>query len=812
MKKIILLFTLIIANVSFAYTDPGDKLGKIMGSVFDKHLEAPIPYVTIVVKSLTGEIITGGVTDDNGNFEIKNIPEGTLNVSIQYIGYKVYSTEITINDNNRNIQMGKIYLEEDVASLDEVTVVAERSTIEQKLDRKIINVGKDLTTAGPTASEIMNNLPAVSVDPQTGEISLRGNENVRVMVDGKLSNVPVAQLLKQIPSSSIKQIELITNPSAKYNPEGMSGIINIILHKNVNIGFNGNASVGLTYEENAKFTGGLDMNYRNGKFNLYGNFNNNVSKGVNRGNIERPQDNSEQRFQFLNNNKSNLFKVGLDFYLDDHNTLSFFTNQNIFDGKAMGGINIFYLDDPSFNQGQQFNTVEENTSSQYNFDYKVNFEKEGHSLELEADYNTFSSDQDANYTFSGASPLSPYSDFDDTERDQLTINLDYVNPLSEKAKLELGLEARLFDTKIDYSSTGQSYSSNGELIPTPSTIFDYQRNIYSAYATYGKTFEKWSYQLGARLESVNVKADTNSVRAFTNDYIQVYPSAYITYSPTEKNQFQISYSRRVDRPGLNQVNPIREFTTPLISSFGNTSLEPQFTNSIELNYTRNLEKGSITGGIFYRAIQDEINRAVFIDRTDLNKSILTYDNFNDTNNYGIELSSNYKPTKWWSFNTSFEFYNKTQKGITEKLNNPGNNPTVDDIVTETVEVNAATWNVRMFNNFSATKDLSFSLFGMYRAKSPGIQFENQPFYFMNIGARYSLWEGRGTFSINYNDVFDTMKFKFKGTNPYVQNGEFNWESNTIYVGLSYRFGGGKYKAKSRKQRDDNETSGSGGLF
>ena len=215
---------------------------------------------------------------------------------------------------------------------------------------------------------------------------------------------------------------------------------------------------------------------------------------------------------------------------------------------------------------------------------------------------------------------------------------------------------------------------------------------------------------------------------------------------------------------------------------------------------------------FYRAIQDEINRAVFIDRTDLNKSILTYDNFNDTNNYGIELSSNYKPTKWWSFNTSFEFYNKTQKGITEKLNNPGNNPTVDDIVTETVEVNAATWNVRMFNNFSATKDLSFSLFGMYRAKSPGIQFENQPFYFMNIGARYSLWEGRGTFSINYNDVFDTMKFKFKGTNPYVQNGEFNWESNTIYVGLSYRFGGGKYKAKSRKQRDDNETSGSGGLF
>src|SRR5690606_30773546 len=317
MKKLILLFAVIIYSATYAMPDPTDKPGKIEGSVFDKNLDAPIPYVTVVVKKVSGEIITGGVTDDNGNFEIKDIPEGTSVVNIQYIGYKIYSTKIIISENNRNIQMGKIFLEEDVASLDEVTVVAERSTIEQKLDRKVINVGKDLTTAGPTASEIMNNLPAVSVDPQTGEISLRGNQNVRVMVDGKLSNVPVAQLLKQIPSSSIKQIELITNPSAKYNPEGMSGIINIILHKNVNIGFNGNASVGLTYEENAKFTGGLDMNYRNGKFNLYGNFNNNVSKGVNRGHIERPEDNSDQIFQFLNSNKSNLFKVGLDFYLDE---------------------------------------------------------------------------------------------------------------------------------------------------------------------------------------------------------------------------------------------------------------------------------------------------------------------------------------------------------------------------------------------------------------------------------------------------------------------------------------------------------------
>ena len=813
MKQLIILFAMLASLSTYALHEPStDKPGKISGTVIDKNLQQPIPYVTIVIKTINGEIITGGVTDDDGKFIIEEIPEGKSKVSIQYIGYKTYNSEIEITRGNRNIDLGNIYLEEEAAGLDEVTVIAERSTIQQKLDRKVINVGKDLTTAGPTASDIMNNLPSVSIDQQTGAIAMRGNQNVRVMVDGKLSNVPVAQLLKQIPSTSIKQIELITNPSAKYNPEGMSGIINIILHKNVTIGFNGNASVGLTYEEQAKFNGSLDMNYRNGKFNFYGNYGNNVSKNENFGHIFRSDDNSEQLFEFLESRKSNLFKVGVDFYLNDKNTLSIFTNQNIFDGSTQGDTNIFYYDDSSRNQVQRFNAENENMSAQYNFNYKLDFEKDGHNVELEADYNTFNSDEIADFRFSGASAFPNYIDFVDTERDRLTVNLDYVNPLSESTKLELGLEARLFDTNLQYASTGQSFNSNGDLISTPDTDFDYQRDIYSAYATFGKNYEKWSYQVGVRAETVDVKADTNTVRSFTNDYIQVYPSAFVTYTPTEANQFQVSYSRRVDRPGLDQVNPIREWSTPLISSFGNTQLQPQFTNSVEANYTRNLEKGSITGGIFFRAIEDEINRAVFVDRTDLNKVILTFDNYDNTNAYGIEISSNYKPLKWWNFNMSFDLYQQTQKGITESLNNPGNNPTVSDIITETVEVDNTAWNFRMFNNFKVTEDLTLSAFGMYRGKNKGIQFEVDPMYFVNLGARYSLWEGRGTFSINYNDIFDTMQFAFNGSRPYSQVGAFNWESNTVYVGLSYRFGGGKYRAKSRKRRDDREKDGGGGIF
>ena len=798
-----------------AYSNPtpdSEKIGIVSGVVYDANLQQPIPYVTVAIRDMKDQVLTGGITGDDGTFEIRDIPAGKVKVQVVYIGYKDYEQIIEISRGNRRIDMGRINLEEDMEALDEVVVTAERTTIEQKLDRKVITVGKDLTTAGPTASDIMNNLPSVQVDQQTGAISLRGNQNVQVMVDGKLTNVPAAQLLRQIPSTSIKKIELITNPSAKYNPEGMSGIINIVLNKNALRGFNGDINVGLTYQRQAKFNSGLNLNYREGKFNFYGSYGGNYSKNENFGNVFRPNDNSDQQFNFLDNNKSNLFKVGVDYYLNDKNTISIFTNQNIFDGGVDGTTDILFFDDPSLDQSQIFFNEIENMSQQYNFNYKLDFATEGHSIELETDFNDFESDEDATFRFRGNSPTEDYMDFVDTERSRLTVNLDYTNPLSESMKLEAGLQARLFNTEIDYSSTGQTLNANGDIIDTPSTIFDYSRDIYSAYVTLGKNYEKWSWQLGARAETVEVRADTNTVRAFTNDYVQVYPSAFVTYTPSEKNQFQVSYSRRVDRPGVGQVNPIREWSTPLISSFGNTTLEPQFTNSFETNYTRNLEKGSITAGVFYRIIEDEINRALFIDRTDVNKVILTFDNFSNTTAYGFEISSNYRPTKWWNFNTSFDLFSQKQKGITEQIDSSIENPTAANIETNTVEVTNTAYNFRMINNFKVTKTITFTAFGMYRGKNKNIQFEVDPMVMVNLGARISLWDGQGTFSVNYNDIFNSMRFKFVGDNPFLQQGQFNWESNTVFVGLNYRFGGGKYRAKSRKRRDNDEKQGSGGIF
>ena len=821
MKK--LLTTLTIFFISLAVSAQNsvtsfDKKGTITGKVIDATLSEPLPYVTIVVKNINGETITGSITDDNGEFKINDLPDGKMNVSVQFIGYKTQTKEINITSDTKNINLGTFVLEEEATGLDEVTVVAEVSTIEQKIDRKVVNVGKDLTTAGATASDIMNNIPSVNVDQQSGNISLRGNENVRVMVDGKLSNVPVAQLLKQIPSTSIKQIELITNPSAKYNPEGMSGIINIILHKNTNIGFNGNINLGVTKEINARFNSSIDMNYRNGKFNLYGNYGNNIGKSANYGQVLRTSDDLLQEFDFGNNNKSHLYKVGLDFYLDDKNTFSIFTNQNLYDGKGTGTTDITYGDDTMTRQ--LFDNETDNVSSQYNFAYRHDFKKDGERLDVEADYNDFSQDEKADFRFVNIDFPPNYLDFVNTDRDQTTINIDYTNPLSESTKLEAGLEARLFNSDILYNSTGQSFTEDGDIVPTPGTDFTYSRDIYSAYVTYGKNYEKWSYQVGLRAETVAVDNNAKQYNddgttedfKFENDYFQIYPSAFFTYTPSEKNTFQLSYSRRVDRPGVDQVNPIREWSTPLISSYGNPELEPQFTNSLEVNYTRNLKKGSITAGVFYRIIEDEINRALYVDRIDLDKTILTFDNFENTSAYGIELSSNYRPTKWWSLNASFDLYSQKSKGISEELNTAeGQAPTVNDIVAKKVEVDNLVWNVRMNNNFSITKDLTFSLFGMYRGMQKGIQFERQPMYFVNTGLRYNFMKN-ATVSFNYNDIFNTMKFEFESDRPYPSKGEFNWESNSWYVGLSYRFGGNKYRAVQRKNRDNNEKSGGGGFL
>ena len=822
MKHYLMLIAVLFSVTVFSQPNANEdiKNGSISGRVMDASLNQPLPYVNVIIKDVNGKVITGAITDDNGNFSIDKIPEGNVAVNITYIGFKTVTKNVTLGKGNYKVNLVNILLSEDNESLSEVVVVGEVSTIQQKIDRKVITVGKDLTTAGPTASDIMNNIPSVNLDAQSGNVSLRGNANVQVMVDGKLSNIPAAQLLKQIPSTSIKQIELITNPSAKYNPEGMSGIINIILYKNVNIGFNGNLNLGLSYQIEPKFNSSIDANYRNGKLNFYGSYGNSFSDNVNNGRFLQTQTNLEQTLDILNENNTHLYKFGVDFYLNEKNTISAFTNQNIFDGGATVDTQLSNLGIAN-TEFQNIIGDSENTSQQYNFNYKYDIAK-GHNIELEVDHNIFDSTSDTNNLFSGNNTRPNFEEFTGVDRTRTTINLDYTIPISESTKLETGLQARLFENNLIYNSDARVLNALGNFIPTQ-TAFNYTRDIYSAYASYGKQLEKWSYQIGLRAENVEVNAfavdtdltdNSTSEFPFKNDYFQVYPSLFLNYKASDKNAYQFSLSRRVDRPSVGDVNPVPEFNTALISEFGNPELVPQFTNSAEFNYTRQLKKGSITGGVFYRIIEDEINQTVIVDRSDLTSGrvILTQGNFDTTNAYGLEVSSNYRPTKWWNLNASFDLYNQKQRGVSESIDPTLPNATQSDIITSEVEVDNLIINFRVFNNFKVSKKLSLSAFAFFRNRETGLNFKVDPIYFVNLGMRYSfLQDNRATFSLNFNNIFDTQEINVLSERPIRAQVNFEGEFKQIFAGLSYRFGGGKYRAKSRKNRDDNEKD-SGGFF
>jgi outer membrane receptor protein involved in Fe transport len=799
MKKILLTFIIAFTYQSYAQMAKNvlPKNGFITGKVIDNATKEPIIYASIIIKDDQQKTITGGITDDKGAFKITKIPEGTYTLEVQFMGYKTKSVPFTISSQKTRINLGTVLVDEDAQSLESVEVRAEISTTVQKVDRKVINIGKDLVSSGATVSEIMNNIPSVSVD-QNGAISLRGNSNVRVLIDGKPSTIDAATLLKQIPSTSIKSVELITNPSAKYNPEGMSGIINIVLKKNANMGFNGSVNTGLTYGEDPKFNGSINMNYKTGKINFFTNYGFNGGTWNNHGFVNRFDNNLEQDFKFNSKNNSHLIKFGFDIYINKKNTLSFYTNQNISNNDGDNRTDVNFLADNVNDLIQKSNSESKNNTQTYNVDYKLDFAKEGHNIEFEINQSISKPKEDTEFTElnNPGNQILNYIDDIDNKRNNTIFNVDYVNPLNDKSKLEIGAESRIRRTDNNRITSQLTIDLGGNIVPTPDTFYEYDQDIHSFYMTYSRKFDKFTAQVGARLESYNVKADLNNSNIFKDDYITVYPSAFFTYSPSKKNQYQLSYSRRVDRPNFNQVNPIREWSTPQITSVGNPELKPQFTNSIEINYTRQLKKGSVTIGTFYRNIIDNINRSIDIDPLDVNKVLLSYINTDNNNAYGIEISSNYRLKKWWSINASFDLYSQNERGPINGSN---------------VEITNTSYNFRANNNFKATKNLSFTLFGMYRGANQNLQFDVDPMYKIDVGARLRILKGKGSISLRFNDVFDTMHFGFESERPFSQKGEFFWESQTVYVGFNYRFGGGKNKSRQRKRRDNHEKRGGAGF-
>lgn len=830
--KLFIVCLLSTIGSAFAQAPAAVNLGSVSGKIIDKTTKEPIGYASVSIKD-GAKVVTGAISQENGNFNISNLELKSYTLEVQFIGYKTYSKAIILSASDKSLSLGSIAIEAEATQLEGVNIVAERSNIVQKIDRKVVNVGKDLIASGTTASDIMNNVPTVSIDPQTKELSLRGNSNVRVLIDGKPSNVDAALLLQQIPSSSIKQIELITSPSAKYNPEGMSGIINIILHKNANNGFNGSINTGVTFGKTPKTNSALNMNYKVGKVNFYTNYGYNHGINANHGfvNSSNPGLENLQKFEFRNLSNSHVLKLGMDYYINDKNTLSFYTNQNTTHTDGFGKTTVDYNALANRNTRQLFDNENENKTQTYDLAFKHDFTKKGENIEFQANHSKTKNDENTYYNnqyyesdgslFSNANSQNLIKG----NTDYTQLNVDYVNPISESLKLELGAETRLQTTKSNFTApeAGNEYATPYNYTKNAEYNFTFNRDITAVYSNFNKQWNsKWSSQIGLRVEYYDISGDferteskfqsnltpqnsfTSIKDKVTDNIFTVYPSAFINYTVNEKNSFNFNYSRRVDRPSIGQISPIREWTTPLMESRGNPSLNPQFTNSFEVNYTRNTKIGSITTGVFYRRISDEISRVVYNDPNDLsnNRKILSFDNFKDNNAYGVEASANLKFTKWWAANASADAYFKTVRGAVQNVNTG---------VLENAQVDVTSFNTRLNNTFTATKNLRFQLFGMYRGRDLSLQFERKEMYKADIGATYNILKGKGTITARYNDVFNNMRFAFDGNIPYRQYGAFYWENQTFYIGFNYTFGGGKNKALQRKQRDANETQG-GGMF
>lgn len=790
-----------------------EEMGQITGRVVSQD-GLGIPYASVEIFDDAGELIDGVLTDGDGSFTLSNKVFGSYTLKISVVGQKAIERIVEISQEQQNL--GDIILTDDVINLGETTVRGEVSKIRSEIDKRVIEVGKDLVSAGATAGEVLNNIPSLNVDQQSGSLSLRGNSNVRVFVDGKPSSIPADQLLKQLPSNSIEKVEIITNPSAKYEPDGNSGIVNIITTKEKRRGYNVTTNLGYTRGAKNKYNASVNANLNTGNLNLFGNYSANVGESNMNGRMVNKTMGINQYLTLPGENEMHLAKLGFDWFINDKTAMTVYTNQS-FGNMDMNNVSYLdYINGGSFRDASDYGY--DRNGSDYSMNIKRDFEKEGHSLELDAFYSNFAMDGHTDFEWQTAmqgiedptlaNQLGYYDQADEKDIKNTRFKLDYTLPFAEKGKIEAGFnyvkdanENGLLTTQHLPVYNEGAYVGNLE---AQNTFFDFDRNIAALYLNIGYQWEKLGMQVGVRGEKVtediltvlNGSADIDDARSELNrDQTNFYPSVFFTYQATKSDQFSLNYSRRVDRPGVWALSPIRQWQTASMRQEGNPNLKPQFTDSYELGYMKTIGRmGSINASVFYRKVNDEMTQLTYLDEVNPNITIMRRDNVDDNQSYGAEVSWYLKANKWWSLNGGLNLYQSTLKSI---LADQG-----------TYEVESTDFTGRLSNDFALNKALKLQLFTMYIGDRKTLQGSRDAMFRQDIGLRYSFAQGKGSVSARLSDIFDTFYAKSYMDRPVVQENEFHWESRTFYIGLNYSFGG-KVKTRADKQRNQGDHDAGG---
>lgn len=845
----LLVSLLLITNAFELIAQPGQGRGgprggggmpemEIIGTVIDNLSNAPLEFATISLFSKAdSSLVTGGITDVEGKFSIKRSPKpgqrpSPMYAVIEFIGYEktvidpVAIDREQLKQGNFTTDLGEIRISPGGVDLSEVEVRAERSETQFSLDKRVFNVGKDLANKGGTAADILDNVPSVTVDTE-GEVSLRGSTGVRILVDGKPSSLAVdGNALRQIPSSMIESVEVVTNPSARYEAEGMAGIINIVLKKEKRSGFNGSfeATVGVP----AVYGVGANVNYRKGKINWFLGYGLNYRIGPGGGKTFQWVEKDDGSTIFTNQTRdmergglTNSIRGGLDFYFSDKEVLTGALLYKVADEQNYTEIKysdyVDNLDNLVSNTLRIDDEFEDESSLEYSLNYKKEFSSRKHTLSALVSYEdrleTEGSDLDQVVEFVDGRPKSNLLQRSNNDEGTKTwlFQVDYEQPLKGKDhKYELGLRTSLRDIGNDYL-VEEEENENWKTLSNFSNEFRYDEDIYAAYGQYGNRFGAFSFLAGLRGEYSVVKTELRQgdIPANERDYFNLFPSLFLNYELSEGNSLQVSYSRRVQRPRFWNLNPFFTYSDPRNFYSGNPNLNPEFTDSYEFNYLRIWDKMTISSGLFYRHTEGVIQRVqsvnvdTFITSNQLDTSFITTsttrpENLDTRDDMGVELTFSYSGIKWLRVDGSVNAYRSIVDGT--NLN-------------DAFQADAYTMDGRLGLRFSFW-DSDLQLRGNFRAPRTTTQGRMKAMAMMDFGWSRDFGKAKNwTANISIKDVFNSRRRRYENFgendgNRFYSEGNFQWRARAAVLTVSYRVN----QKKSRGRRGGNGNYGGGGGF
>ncbi|HCE54492.1 MAG TPA: TonB-dependent receptor [Lutibacter sp.] len=810
MKKIVFLFILSIITLSLgaANNDPLEKIS-LTGKVIDKDTKQPLEYATIVIKSLDGKIITGGITDTKGEFNIQ-VVKGVYDISIEFISFKTKTFKS--KEISGNTDLGTITLEVDAQTLNEVVVVAEKSTVEIRLDKKIYNVGKDMTVKGGTASDVLDNVPSVSVDVE-GKVSLRGNENVRILINGKpsgLVGMSSTDALRQLPADAIEKVEVITSPSARYDAEGTAGILNIILRKGKANGFNGSVSASAGIPDNYGLA--ANLNYRTNKANFFGSggYNYRNAPGNSKSDVtylnpsEFTPDFRNERREYDRKNDGYNARFGTEYFLTDKTSLTGTILYRESDGEDISTNISKEYDENKILTGTGYRVEVENEkdkTTEYSFNFMHDFDKNGHKLTLDFQYEESIENNSALI-----SDTNPERNSTDNNSKDVLIKGDYVLPIGENSQFEFGFNTNLNKLSSDYLVEEYDSSTNQFVNKTNfSNNLDFEQNIYSLYSQYGNKVNKFSYLLGLRMENTDRKINLLQTNEnYDKNWTEFFPTVNLGLEFSEGESLTLGYSRRLRRPGHWFLNPFESRTSLTFIRKGNVNLDPTYTNSFDLGYLKKWEKLTLNSSLYYQHAINNIEMAQNDEIREVNGVptpviIMNPINLSSQDRYGFEFTANYNPIKWWKITNSFNFFKSVTDGDFNGVNYDKEN---------------VSWFTRLESRISLPGGIDWQTSGMYMGPSESATAKIKGMYNVNLAFSKDILKEKGTLALNVSDLFNSRKRNSTNYSPSISSpttisvNEFQWRQRQVMLNFTYRFN--EKKKPQRQQREEN--GGEEGMF